>query len=103
MLKVDNLGCARGPRQLFAGLSFTAGPGEWIRITGPNGSGKTTLLRALAGLTRPESGTIGWTGTAPLLESRAYLGHAPGWKDTLTVSENLVLAWALDGETSGSG
>ena len=100
MLNVDNLSCSRGPRQLFAGLSFTAAPGEWIRVVGPNGSGKTTLLRALAGLTRPEAGRIDWTGDAPLAESRAYVGHAPGWKDTLTVTENLRLAWSLDGTSA---
>lgn len=99
MLKVDNLSCSRGPRQLFAGLSFSAAPGAWIRVIGPNGSGKTTLLRVLAGLSRPESGTIAWTGAGPLAESRAYVGHAPGWKDMLSVTENLKLAWALDGET----
>ena len=98
MLKVDNLSCSRGPRQLFAGLSFSVEPGEWLRVTGPNGSGKTTLLRALAGLTRPESGTIDWSGAVPLAGSRAYVGHAPGWKDTLSVTENLKLAWSLDGE-----
>ena len=100
MLNVDNLSCSRGPRQLFAGLSFTAASGEWIRVVGPNGSGKTTLLRALAGLTRPEAGRIDWTGDAPLAESRAYVGHAPGWKDTLTVTENLRLAWSLDGASA---
>ena len=104
MLKVDDLSCSRGPRQLFAGLSFAAGPGEWIRVVGPNGSGKTTLLRALAGLTRPEAGQIAWTGAASLAGSRAYVGHAAGWNDTLTVTENLRLAWTLDGEgADGAG
>ena len=104
MLKVDDLACSRGPRQLFLGLSFAARPGEWIRVTGPNGSGKTTLLRALAGLTRPEAGRIDWTGDSPLAESRAYVGHATGWKDRLTVTENLELAWSLDGEgADGAG
>ena len=37
---------------------------------------------------------------ARLAESRAYLGHAAGWKDTLTVTENLRLAWQLDAETA---
>jgi heme exporter protein A len=101
MLRVEQLCCARGPRELFRGLSFTADAGELVLVTGPNGSGKTTLLRALAGLTRPESGTISWSA-APrgLAESRAYLGHAAGWKDTLTVTENLRLAWQLDAEAA---
>lgn len=101
MLRVEQLCCARGPRELFRGLSFTVDTGELVLVTGPNGSGKTTLLRALAGLTRPEAGTITWSD-APrgLAESRAYLGHAAGWKDTLTVTENLRLAWQLDAEAA---
>jgi heme exporter protein A len=101
MLRVEKLCCERGPRELFRGLSFTADAGELVLVTGPNGSGKTTLLRALAGLTRPAAGTINWSD-APrgLAESRAYLGHAAGWKDTLTVTENLRLAWQLDAEAA---
>lgn len=98
MLRVENLCCTRGPRELFNGLSFAAAPGEWIRITGPNGSGKTTLLRALAGLTRPVAGSIEWEDATSLADCRAYVGHAAGWKDTLSVTENLRLAWELDGE-----
>jgi heme exporter protein A len=83
---------------LFRDLSFAASPGAFVQVTGPNGSGKTTLLRALAGLTAPEAGTIRWNGPVELAASRAYVGHAQGWKDTLSVSENLVLAWQLDAE-----
>src|SRR5919201_1179687 len=38
--------------------SLTVGEGSRIGVVGANGSGKTTLLRLLAGLERPESGTI---------------------------------------------
>jgi heme exporter protein A len=101
MLRIEHLCCARGPRELFRGLSFTADAGELVLVTGPNGSGKTTLLRALAGLTRPVAGTITWSDAARgLAESRAYVGHAAGWKDTLTVTENLRLAWQLDAEAA---
>jgi heme exporter protein A len=34
------------------------------------------------------------------MHSRAYVGHAAGWKDTLSVTENLKLAWQLDGESA---
>jgi molybdate transport system ATP-binding protein len=33
-------------------------PGEVVAVLGPNGSGKSTLLGAVAGLIRPESGTV---------------------------------------------
>ena len=97
MLQVSGLSCARGPRVLFRDLTFAAGRGMYVQITGSNGSGKTTLLRTLAGLSLPEAGTIRWTA-GELAASRAYVGHAQGWKDTLSVTENLVLAWQLDAE-----
>lgn len=34
------------------------GAGELLALVGPSGSGKTTILRAIAGLTRPEQGSI---------------------------------------------
>ncbi len=39
-------------------VSLTVGEGESVAITGPSGSGKTTLLHILAGLDRPDSGTV---------------------------------------------
>jgi molybdate transport system ATP-binding protein len=37
-------------------------PGEIVAVLGPNGAGKTTLLRALAGLVRPDRGTVSLDG-----------------------------------------
>jgi len=98
MLAVADLACARGPRTLFRDLTFVAEPGSYIQVTGSNGSGKTTLLRTLAGLSLPVAGTIRWQGPEPLAACRTYVGHAQGFKDALSVTENLLLAWQLDAE-----
>jgi iron(III) transport system ATP-binding protein len=44
------------------GISFTAGPGEFISLLGPSGCGKTTTLRCIAGFEHPQSGRITLNG-----------------------------------------
>ncbi len=43
-------------------VSASVGRGELLGLLGPNGCGKTTLLRLLAGITRPQQGTIALDG-----------------------------------------
>ena len=40
------------------GVSFTVNEGEFYTLLGPSGCGKTTSLRCIAGLERPDGGTI---------------------------------------------
>jgi iron(III) transport system ATP-binding protein len=51
----------RYPRSEFAavqGISFALGDGQILALLGPSGCGKTTTLRLIAGLERPEAGSI---------------------------------------------
>jgi ABC-2 type transport system ATP-binding protein len=41
-----------------AGVSFAAQPGEVLGLLGPNGAGKSTTISMLAGLTRPDHGSV---------------------------------------------
>ena len=58
LLELDGLGMAFGPRVLFRALGAQVEPGETLVVTGANGTGKSTLLKVIAGLSRPESGTV---------------------------------------------
>jgi ABC-type multidrug transport system ATPase subunit len=39
-------------------LDLTVQPGEFYALVGPNGAGKTTTLRMVAGLSRPDAGSV---------------------------------------------
>lgn len=64
LLEVNKLVKRFGGRTVLQDASFTLYPAEAAVLAGPNGSGKSTLLRILAGLLRPDSGTIRLLGQA---------------------------------------
>jgi ABC-type lipoprotein export system ATPase subunit len=49
--------------RVLDGVSLTIDAGEFVALYGPSGSGKTTLLLLIAGLLRPDAGTIAFDGT----------------------------------------
>lgn len=54
--------------EALSNVSFSVEPGSMLGIVGRNGSGKTTLMRVLAGILRPDEGSVHIEGTlAPLL------------------------------------
>jgi putative ABC transport system ATP-binding protein len=52
------LGSAASQVQVLKNVSLSVPRGEAVGIVGPSGSGKTTLLMVLAGLERPDSGSV---------------------------------------------
>ena len=57
-ITANNLSKSYSGEELFSGVFFELEPGRRLAVTGPNGCGKSTLLRMLAGMTRPDSGSI---------------------------------------------
>ncbi len=47
---------------MLRAVDLTVPPGTVVALLGPSGCGKTTLLRAIAGLERPDAGTIALGG-----------------------------------------
>ena len=105
-LTAENIAARRGEDLLFADISFTLETGEALVLTGRNGTGKSTLLRVLAGLLRPERGTVSWFSQdaeegARACEACHYLGHRNAMKAELTVAENLSFWKSLFGDFPG--
>lgn len=73
LLEVENLACTyttggtlghnNAQRQGLRDVTFSVSEGSCFGILGPSGSGKSTLARCVAGLMKPDSGSIRFLGT----------------------------------------
>jgi branched-chain amino acid transport system ATP-binding protein len=99
MLEVRDLRLSYGRIRALQGVSLVVRPGQIVTLVGPNGAGKSSLLRTVAGVHRPQGGSVHHRGRridgervealvrrgiVLVPEGRATLRH-------LTVRENLVL------------
>jgi len=57
-LVAHDLAVTTGRLTILDGVSLTVAPGHRYGLIGPNGVGKSTLLRVLAGLLRPDRGSV---------------------------------------------
>ena len=88
-------------------LDLTIRSGEFYCLLGPNGAGKTTTLRMVAGLLRPDRGSIAVYGIDALADPvaakriMAWVSDEPMIYDKLTPLEYLDFVaglWTVDGE-----
>ena len=75
-LRVEGLVKEFGGVRAVDGISFTAGPGEFVSLLGPSGCGKTTTLRCIAGFEHPQAGRI-TLGGVPLTDAAAGIFTPP--------------------------
>jgi ABC-2 type transport system ATP-binding protein len=90
-------------RPAVDGLNLTVRSGEFYALLGPNGAGKTTTLRMVAGLMRPDAGTISVFGIDALRDpiaakqAMAWVADEPMIYDKLTPLEYLAFVAGLWG------
>ena len=88
-------------RPAVDGLDLTVEAGSFYALLGPNGAGKTTTLRMVAGLIRPDSGSVRVCGSDaladPLAAKRvvAWVSDEPMIYDKLTPLEYLEFVAGL--------
>ncbi len=112
MIKVQDLSkqyrSGRGVVQALQRVSFTIPAGAKVALFGKSGSGKTTLLYCLAGLEKPQAGTVHCFGLEVSAASQRQLGRfqrqhlgfvfqASNLFSHLTVKENISFPLALLG------
>lgn len=93
-LELNNVCKSFGGAPVLSGINLTIERGEFVAIVGYSGSGKTTLISLIAGLTRPDSGTVKLnqleiTGPGP---DRGIVFQNYSLLPWLTVTENIALA-----------
>jgi iron complex transport system ATP-binding protein len=87
-LQAEGLVLRLGGQRVLDGLSLAVHAGQWLAIVGPNGAGKSSLLAVLAGLRKPDAGTLRLRGRP--------------WADWTLRARAQALAWlSQQGEAEG--
>jgi ABC-type sugar transport system ATPase subunit len=82
-----------GATTALAGVDLDLQPGEVHAVVGENGAGKSTLLKVVAGVVRPQAGTIALRDHARV----AWVPQEPDLPPDLTVEEVIFLGAELRG------
>jgi nitrate/nitrite transport system ATP-binding protein len=93
-LKLTNVTKAFGGPPVLSNVNLSINKGEFVAIVGYSGSGKTTLISLIAGLTRPDAGTVKLNDleiTAPGPD-RGIVFQNYSLLPWLTVTDNINLA-----------
>ncbi len=93
-LQIEAVNFAYAGTPILSDIRLDIAAGSFVSLLGPSGCGKTTLLRLLAGLDRPQSGSLSWQGrplVGPSLE-RGVVFQDYSLFPWLTLSENVEFA-----------
>lgn len=119
MIEVSGIGKRFGAYEALEGITLSVGDGEVYGLVGYNGAGKTTLLKIIAGVYKPDAGTVHIDGV-PMHDDKVshdslfivadepyflpqatpetmrsfYRGYYPNWSDD--VYERMLALFGLD-------
>lgn len=105
MIQVNGIKKKYGDKYVLNGVDFTVKKGQCAVIVGQNGCGKSTLLSILAGVMKPDEGTVCYNGKDALKNSDifatvcGYLPQKNPLLEQLSVKDNLWL-WNVSGKCS---
>ena len=83
MIRIEHLTVAYGDQKVLKDCSLTVPAGGHVALMGASGSGKTTLINVIAGLLKPDAGTVSVTGKV------SYVFQEPALFPWLTALENV--------------
>ncbi|OGR84051.1 MAG: nitrate/sulfonate/bicarbonate ABC transporter ATP-binding protein [Elusimicrobia bacterium RIFCSPLOWO2_01_FULL_64_13] len=89
-----NFSTRRGELNAVTDIRFDVREGEFVCVVGPSGCGKSTVLNLIAGLDRPDGGSI-------LLDGRPVDG--PGPDRVVVFQEGALFPWMTVSENVGYG
>ena len=93
---IAGISCSRKGKKILEDVTLDVESGTVMGLLGPNGAGKTTLIRLVAGLARPDAGTIHVCGEDAAKRSvrfRRLIGLVPQentLESELTIGESLL-------------
>jgi ABC-2 type transport system ATP-binding protein len=103
LVEVHGIRKAYGATVALDGIDLTVAPGTILGLLGPNGAGKTSLVSIVAGLRRPDAGTVHVGGVDVVRDpqrAQRVVGLAPqdtGVYLTISVRDNLRFFAGLAG------
>lgn len=94
-IRLEGLGKSFGVNHAVANMDLSIADGEFVVLLGPTGAGKTTTLRLIAGLERPDTGSIligdeDVTWLSPAERDVAFVFQQYSLYPHLSVFENLA-------------
>src|SRR5579871_1283935 len=95
VLEVRDLSKSFGAKFTLDRVSLSVAEGEVLGLLGPTGAGKTTTLRCIAGLHKPDVGSVRLAGTdvthdSPMARDIAVVFEGFNLLPTLSVYDNIA-------------